>query len=151
MLKSEQVDKEIKLSGGSKERYPIDRIDILLAAMRIFSKEGRDEVSFSEFQESIAEFQREFPSLGYAFAERFLLSLDLLTDLSNLDYRGYIRDYHCRLDALLPKRFLSLTALGRGQGNKVLQTLTDDVVDSLTRAVKISIKNYNERWRLWAR
>ncbi|MFC2050690.1 hypothetical protein ACFLTN_05890 [Chloroflexota bacterium] len=151
MLKSEQVNKEVELSSLNKEHYPIARIDVLLATMRIFSEEGRDEVSFPEFQESIAEFQREFPSLGYAFAERFLLSLDLLNDLNDLDYRGYIRDYHCRLDALLPKRFLSLTALGRGQGNKVLQTLTDDVVDSLTRAVKISIQNYNQRWRLWAR
>jgi len=148
MLKSEQVDKEIRLPGRSKEGRPIE---ILLATMCIFSKQGKDEVSLSEFQESIAEFQREFTPLGYSFSERFLLSSDLLSDLKDLDYRGYIRDYHYRLDALLPKRFLALTALGRGLGNKVLQTLTADAVGDLTNAVKIAMNNYHERWRLWVR
>jgi len=148
MLQSERVKKGIRLSGGSEKTSPTD---VLLAAMCIFSKEGKAEVSLSEFQESIAEFQRGFPSLGYSFSQRFLFSLDLLADLKDLDYRGYIRDYHYRLDALLPKRFLALTALGRGQGNRVLPTLTEDVVNSLTRAVKIGMSNYDQRWRLWAR
>jgi len=148
MLKSEQLDKGVKLPGRTKEGRPIE---ILLATMCIFSKEGKDEVSLSEFQESIAEFQREFLSLGYSFSDRFLFSLDLLSDLKDLDYQGYIRDYHYRLDALLPKRFLALAPLGRGQGNKVLQTLTGDVVVSLTNAVKTAMRNYDERWRLWAR
>ena len=148
MLKSEQAGKDIKVQGRIKEDRPID---ILLATMYIFSRQGRDEVSLSEFQEGIAEFQRKFPTLGYSFSERFLLSSDLLSDLKDLDYRGYIRDYHYRLDALLPKRFLALTALGRGLGNKVLQTLTADAVGDLTNAVKIAMNNYHKRWRLWAR
>lgn len=147
MLKSEYVAKDIRLLSRTKESRPIE---ILLAVMCIFSKEGRDEVSLSEFQESIAEFQREF-LLGYSFSERFLLSVDLLSDVKDLDYRGYIRDYHYRLDALLPKRFLALTPLGRGHGNKVLGMLKGDVVKSLTNAVELAIRNYKERWRLWAR
>lgn len=148
MFKSEQVTENIKLLGRTKEGRPIE---ILLATMCMFSKQGKDEVNLSEFQESIAEFQREYPTLGYSFSERFLLSLDLLSDLKHLEYRGYIHDYHYRLDALLPKRFLTLTALGRGQGNKVLQMLIDDTLETLTNAVKLAMRNYKERWRLWAR
>lgn len=151
MLKSQQLDKEIKLLGGNKEHYPIDRIEMLLAVMCIFSKEGKIEVNFSEFQESIGELQREFPSLGYSFSERFLFSSDLMSDLKDLEYRGYIHDYHYKLDGLLPKRFMTLTALGRGKGSKILQTLTDDIVNSLTRAVEVAITNYNKRWRLWTK
>lgn len=148
MLKSEQVGKDIRLPSRTKEGRPTE---MLLATLCAFSRQGKDEVSLSEFQESIAEFQQKFPSLGYAFSERFLLSSDLLSDLKDLDYRGYIRDYHYRLDALLPKRFLALTALGRGLGSKFLQTLTEDVVVDLTNAVTIATKHYKERWRLWAR
>jgi hypothetical protein len=127
-----------------------NRVNILLAALYIFSEQRRDEISISEFQESISEFQREFP-IGYSFSERFLLSSDLLYDLKNLDYQGYIRDYHYRLDGLLPKRFLALTALGRGAGKKALQVLTTSEAKSLTEAVETAMKNYKERWRLWLR
>jgi len=149
MLKSEKADKDVRLPSRTSEDRPLE---MLLAVLCVFSKQReKDEVSLAEFQESIAEFQRKFPSLGYAFSERFLLSSDLLSDLKDLDYRGYIRDYHYRLDSLLPKRFLALTALGRGQGNKLLRMLPADVVEDLTNAVKIAMKNYHERWRLWAR
>ena len=148
MLKSQETHEEIRLSRSTKEDHPVK---ILLAAMCIFSKEGRDEVSLSEFQECIAEFQQKYPSLGYSFSERFLLSADLLSDLRDLDYRGFIRDYHYRLDSLLPKRFLALTALGRGLGNKVLHTLTAEVVRDLTNAAKVAMNNYHNRWRLWGR
>lgn len=147
MLSREEVDNGIKLLDRSKEGRPLE---ILLAMMCIFYKQGKEEVSLSEFQESIAEFQREFP-LGYSFSERFLLSVDLLSDVKDLDYRGCIRDYHYRLDALLPKRFLALTALGRGLGNKALQALTDKAVGDLTNAVKTATNNYHKRWRLWVR
>lgn len=148
MLKSEQIGNEIRLPSRTKEDRPLG---VLLATLLVFSKQGRDEVSLAEFQESIAEFQQKYPPLSYSFSERFLLSSDLLSDLKDLDYRGYIRDYHYRLDSLLPKRFLALTALGRGLGSKFLQTLTEDVVVDLTNAVTIATKHYKERWRLWAR
>jgi len=148
MLKSRQVSKDVKLPGRTKEGRPIE---ILLAVLCIFSKQGKDEVSLSEFQESIAEFQQVCTNLGYSFSERFLLSSDLLSDLKELDYRGYIRDYHYRLDDLLPKRFLALTPLGRGQGNKLLKIIPNDITEKLKNAVNLAIKNYEERWRLWAR
>ena len=147
MLKSEQVGKGVKLPSRTKEGRPIE---MLFAILCVFAKQGKEEVSLAEFQESVAEFQLKFP-LGYSFSDRFLLSTDLLSDLKALDYRGYIRDYHYRLDALLPKRFLSLTALGRGLGSKVLQTLSADVVEDLVNAVNVAMSNYQKRWRLWAR
>ena len=147
MLRSKQVIKDTKLLVRSKEGRPIE---ILLAILSVFSKQGKDEVSLSEFQETVAEVQQKFV-LGYSFSERFLLSSDLLSDLKELDYRGYTRDYHCRLDDLLPKRFISLTPLGRGQANRLLRALPDDIVEKLTSAVNIAMKNYKERWRLWAR
>ncbi len=127
------------------------RSEMLLAALYLFSKLGRDEVSLAEFQESIAEFQQKSSSLGYSFSDRFLLSEDLLSDLEDLDYWGYIRDYHYRLDALLPKRFLSLTALGRGLGKEAFQKLAADVTGDLTNVVKLAMNNYHARWRLWVR
>lgn len=124
---------------------------ILLATLLIFQKHGKEEVSISEFQESISNFQQKSGLLKYKFSERFLLSPDLLSDLEHLNYRAYIRDYHYRLDSLLPKRFISLTALGRGICKKIAQTLTDRELEDLTTAVNVAMKNYQERWRLWAR
>lgn len=147
-MKSEQIGKEVKLPGRTREGRPIE---ILLATLCVFSKHGKEEVSVSEFHESIAEFQRDFLSLGYSFSERFLFSVDLLSDLEDLKYRGYVREYHYRLDALLPKRFLALTALGKGQGNRILRTLPDDFVETLANAAEIAMRNYQVRWRLWAR
>jgi len=148
MLKSEQVGTGIKLPGRTKEGRPIE---ILLATMCIFSKQGKDEVSLSEFQESIAEFQRECLSLGYSFSSRFLYSLDLLTDLKDLHYGGYIRQYNYRHDSFLPKKFLNLTPLGKGRGWKILGMLSDDEIRSLQNAAKTAIKNHESRWRLWSR
>jgi hypothetical protein len=126
------------------------RTEVLLGALYFFSEHGRKEVSLSEFQETLAEFQQVFP-LGYAFSERFLYSLDLLFDLKNLHYRGYIHLYNYRHDAFLPKRFLALTTLGKGRGSKILKTLADGEVHILENAVVTAMKNHEERWRLWAR
>lgn len=148
MLKSEQTSKELTLPWRIREGRPLE---MLLAVLCAFSKQGKEEVSFSEFHESIAAFQQQCPFLGYSFAGRFKSSPDLLSDLEDLKYRGYIRDYHYRLDALLPKRFLALTTLGRGQGNRIFQSLSDDIVAPLASAIEIAVKNYEARWRLWAR
>lgn len=148
MLKTEQVDKAIKLPGKIKEGRPIE---ILLATLCVFSRQGKDEVSLSEFQESIAEFQREFTALGYTYSSRFLYSLDVLTDLKELYYSGYIRQYNYRHDAFLPKKFLTLTPLGKGRGRKILDMLSVDQVQGLNNAVTTATANHKLRWRLWSR
>lgn len=148
LIKSKEIDKEIRLPGRSKEGRPIE---ILLATLCIFAKQGKDEVSLSEFQESIAEFQREFVPLGYSYSSRFMYSLDLLTDLKDLHYGGYIRQYNYRHDSFLPKKFLSLTPLGKGRGWKILKMLSDDEIQSLQNAAKTAVKNHENRWRLWSR
>lgn len=148
MLKSEQVGKGIKLPGRTKEGRPIE---MLLAMLCVFYGRGKEEISLSELQESIAEFQREFLSLGYSYSGRFLYSLDLLADLKDLHYGGYIRQYNYRHDAFLPKKFLSLTHLGKGRGWKILGMLSDDEMQSLQNAAMTAIKNYEGRWRLWSR
>jgi len=147
-LKSEQVAKGIRLPGRTKEGRPIE---ILLAIMHIFSEQGREEVSLSELQESIAEFQREFNSLGYAYSNRFLYSLDVLTDLKELYHNGYIRQYNYRHDSFLPKRFLALTPLGKGHSRKILDMLSEDEMQNLKSTVTKAIENHRLRWRLWSR
>ena len=147
MLKSEQVSKDIRLPGRTKEGRPIE---ILLATLCLFSQQGKEEVSISEFQECISEFQKEF-SLGYNFSEHFLCSVDLLTDLRDLSQERYIRQYIYRHDALLPKRFVSLMPLGKGRGEKIVGTLSPDTAEALENAASIAIRNYKETWRSWAR
>jgi len=147
MLKSEQIDKEIRLPGRSKEGRPIE---MLLAAMCIFSKQGKEEVSLSELQECVSEFQKEF-LLGYTFSEHFLGSVDLLTDLKDLSREQYIRQYIYRHDAFLPKRFVSLMPLGKGRGEKIVGALPPDAAQVLEDAVTTAIRNYKETWRSWAR
>ena len=148
MLKSERAGKDIKLPGRTKEGRPIE---MLLATLCVFSREGKKEISLSELQESIAEFQQHFRPLGYSYSSRFLYSLDVLSDLEDLSYRGYVRHYNYRHDSFLPKRFLTLTPLGKGRGWKILEMLSDDETQSLQNAVMTAIKNYEGRWRLWSR
>jgi len=142
------IKKDIKLKGRSKEGRPIE---MLLAALCVFSKQGKDEVSLSELQESIAEFQREFQTLGYTYSSRFLYSFDILDDLKELYFNSSIRQYNYRHDSFLPKRFLALTRLGKGRGTKILDRLSEDEMENLTSAVAKAIENHELRWRLWAR
>src|SRR4030042_5407887 len=124
IIKSENREEENAGFFGEKNQ---EKKELLLAALWNFHDQGRDDVSLAEFQESIFEFQKSLPSLRYSFSDRFMLSADLLSDLKWLDDKGYIRDYHCRLDGLLPKRFLSLTSLGRGVGKNVSQNNAVDL------------------------
>lgn len=148
MLKREQISKEGKLPRRTKKGR---QIEMLLGALCVFSKQGKEEVSVSEFQESIAEFQQFFPSLGYSYSRRFPYSLDLLSDLKDLYHGGFVHQYNYRHDAFLPKRFLALTALGKGRGWKILEMLSDDEIQSLQNSVITAIRNHENRWRLWAR
>lgn len=143
----------MRIAQAKKERRAKSQAppkDIVMAMLYLFSRHGKGEVSLSEFQECVAEAQQYF-ALGYAFSERFVYSLGLLSDLKELHHRGYTRQYNYRHDAFLPKRFLELTALGKGRGSKVLKTLADDEVRSLENAVATAMKNYDDRWRLWSR
>lgn len=140
--------KGVKMS-SSQTQEKIN-VGVLLATLCVFSKQGREEVSISEFQESVASFQQVYP-LGYSFSEQLLLSPDLLYDLRGLEYRGYLTDYHYKVDGLLPKRFLTLTALGRGIGNEYLQKMPSAMIENLTISAKEATANYHKRWRLWVR
>ena len=147
MLKSEQAGKDVKLRGRTKE--PL-RPEILLAMLYIFAEHGKEEVSISEFQECVSEFQRQFP-LGYDFFETFLCSLDLLTDLENLGEQGYTRRYTYSHDSLLPKNFIRLMPLGRWHAKGIVPGLSPDRIEAVDKAVVNAISNYTKRWGSWAR
>lgn len=147
MLKSEQVGKDVKLQGRAKE---LPHREILLAILYLFAEHGKEEVSLSEFQECVSEFQKEFP-LGYDFFETFLCSLDLFTDLENLCEEGYSRRYTYSHDTLLPKNFIRLMPLGRWHAKKIIQRLSPDMIEALNRTVVSAIRNYKKMWGSWAR
>ena len=142
-LGKEQIKPQAKTQQGSRR-------DILLAALYFFSKHGKEEVSLSEFQEGVSEFQKEFP-LGYDFFETFLCSLDLFTDLENLCEEGYSRRYTYSHDTLLPKNFIRLMPLGRWHAKKIIQRLSLDMIEALNRTVVSAIRNYEKMWGSWAR
>ena len=148
MLKRAQAVKDIKLPGRTKEGR---HIEMLLATMCMFSKQGEDEVSLAEFQEGIAEFQKKVPALKYTYSSRFLYSLDVLADLKELYHDGYIRQYKYRHDSFLPKRFIALAPLGKGRGRKILDMLSADEIQSLENAVTKAVESHKLRWRLWSR
>jgi hypothetical protein len=124
--------------------------DTLLATLYVFQEQGRKEVSLSEFNECISNLQKHLP-LNYSFSERFPFSIDLLSDLRELSYNGYIRHLRYRHDAYLPKTFLVLTQLGKGHAKKILQKLPADVYSNLKVVVANTIKDYKKRWVLWSR
>ena len=147
MLKSEQAGKDVKLQGRTKE---LPRREILLAMLYIFTEHGKEEVSLSEFQECVSEFQKEFP-LGYDFFETFLCALDLFTDLESLSEEGYARRYTYCHDTLLPKGFIALMPLGTRHAKNIIQSLSPGEIEALNKAVVSAISNYKKMWGLWAR
>lgn len=131
-----------------KSKEKIDSLDKLTLTMYLFHRRGREEVSLSELLECVAK----SPSLfEYSFSERFLYSMDLLSDLRKLDYQGYIDRYKYRRDAFLPKNFIRLTALGKGRSRRILKQFSKETIDSLENSVLTAMKNREERWRLWSR
>lgn len=143
----------MKITDEKRELKLIQRVqpkEIVVATLCVFLQKGKEEVSLSELQESVAEFQKEFP-LGYSFSGRFLYSPGLASNLEDLQRLGYIRKYTYRHDAFLPKRFLALTMLGRGHGTKVLKGFPEGVIQVLQSATEKAIKSYEETWRLWSR
>lgn len=142
-LGKEQIKPQPKMEQSS-------RTDILLAALYFFSEHGKEEVSLSEFQECVSEFQKEFP-LGYDFFETFLCSLDLFTDLENLCEEGYSRRYTYSHDTLLPKNFIRLMPLGTRRAKNIIRSLSSDKIEALNKAVVSAIGNYKKMWGLWGR
>lgn len=147
MFRSKQKNEQIKLAGKTKE---VPRSEILLATVYFFSEHGKQEVSLSEFQGCVSEFQKEFP-LGYDFFETFLASLDLFTDLESLCQEGYSRRYTYSHDSLLPKNFIRLMPLGRRRAKKIIQTLSPNIIEALNKAIISAIGNYKKTWGSWAR
>jgi hypothetical protein len=130
------------------EKLP--RTDVVIATLYSYHEFGKKEISLSEILESIQKLQDKVP-LKYSFSKRFLYSVDLLEDLADLKYKGYIRSYKYRHDLFLPKNFIKLTPLGIGKAKKIKEQLPINFTKMLAQIVSDSIKNYEERWRLWSR
>ena len=136
------------LPGKTRKGRPFE---IILAALSMFYKLGKTEISQIELQECIAEFQNNYGTLGYVYSARFLYSMDLLSDLDNLIFNGYIHQYEYKYDGFLPNRYLALTSIGKGRGKVIANLLPADVLSILESSAKKSKQNYENRWQLWAR
>ena len=140
--------KEPTLPGRMRKGRPFE---IILVALSVFYKMGRTEISLTELQECIAKFQINYGTLGYAYSARFLYSMDLLSDLDNLVFNGYIHQYEYKYNGFLPNRYLKLTSIGKGRGKILINLLPVDALNNLESSVTKSKQNYENRWRLWAR
>lgn len=139
----------VKIAMKLHEMVEKRRKDVLLSAFYLFSRLCK-EVSLSEIQDSIAEFQQK-STLGYSFSEHFRYSFDLMTDLKDLVHSGFVHEYNYRHDAFLPKRYFALTPLGIGRGKKMVSMIPPDELEDLETAVTTAIKNHKQRWHLWSR
>lgn len=128
----------------------ISKYEALLALIAEFQELGRKEVSLSEFQTAVSDWQSKFP-IRYSFSEEFLYSYELFEDLSRLEYEGEIREYNYRNDAFLPKTFIAPTATGLVLGRQVLEELSEEDRSTLEAAVRKAIEHYYATWRLWSR
>ena len=124
--------------------------DLILLALNSFYEYGEREVSLSEILECFQKVRNKIPT-RYEFAERFLYSVELLDDLRDLNYYGYVRQFTYRHDAFLPKTYYTLTELGRGSSKRVSNRIPQDYVRVINDSVKSAIKNQHKRWRFWAR
>ena len=148
MLTLKRKSKTLGFPGRTRKGRPFE---VILATLSVFGDIGRKEISLTEFQESIAEFQRIFATLGYDYSSRFCYSLDLLSDLEDLVYHGYVHQYQYKYDGFLPNRYLALTTLGKGRGNKIVKLISEDTLEKLKRSVNKAEQDYKSKWRLWAR
>ena len=144
-----QTVKEI-MTRGVRKKPRLEKEQVLLATMYLFSKGGEVEVSLSEFLGSIQQFQGRF-NLGYKYWDKYVYSPDLIEDINNLQYRGYIRKYEYKYDAFLPKSFLSLTSLGKGFGKTYHEELPELTKNTLEIAVDDAINKHAQRWRFYSR
>lgn len=127
-----------------------ERRNVILMALYSFYKMEREEVSLPEFLECIKRLQERIP-LRYEFSERFLYSSDLMGDLRDLEYRGFVHRFTYRHDAFLPKSYITLTGFGRSRAKKVAQKFPEEFTSILDECISATIESYREKWRLYAR
>ena len=125
--------------------------EVILAVLDVFQELGKKEISLTELQDTVSEYQKNYGSLGYIYSSRFLYSLDLLSDLEDLVFHGYVHDYQYKYNGFLPNRYLALTSIGKGRGRVIVNLLPTDVSEQLSQSVYRAEQNYKTRWRLWAR
>lgn len=130
-------------------RRNLGRRDVVLLALYLFRRLGREEVSLVELFEAIKSFQERYRSLGYVFWERFLYSPELADDLNKLE-PTYIKRI-TYTDDYLPKRYVKLSDFGLRYCEEVSTNLTGEMRVALERSVADAIRNHKELWRLWGR
>lgn len=133
-----------------RTKEKVEGRDLILLALNFFYEYGEREVSLSEILECFQQIRDKIPT-KYEFTERFLYSADLVDDLRNLNYYGYIRQFTYRHDAFLPKTYYLLTELGRGHSKRVLDRIPDNYLHVLNKSVKSAMEKHHKRWRFWAR
>jgi len=128
----------------------IKRTDAILALLAVFRRNGKEQVSLSEFQVAIVGWQSRLP-LGYSFSKAFLYSYQLFEDLQTLEYQGEVVEFQYRHDAFLPKSFIQLSATGLVHGQQILAELSEEDKAVLENAVANAVEHYHSTWRLWSR
>jgi len=132
------------------ESLAVPKVDFILAVLFTFEEQGRKEVSLPEFLECVARLEEEL-SLGYKFSEKFVYSASLLRDMEELSFSAYVRQIRYVYDSFLPKRYLTLSALGRGRARRIVDSMPERIRGSVVDAVRYAMKAQDQRWRLWAR
>ena len=128
----------------------VDRRDSILAVLATFDTEGRAEVSLPELMECFARLGRKL-NLDYEFSKKFVYSQHLLGDMDELQQSAYLRRITYRYDAFLPKRYVTLSPLGRGRAKKVVEGLPAEMKMVIAQCVEYAMKEQDERWKVWAR
>jgi len=124
--------------------------DLILSLLYSFSLKGRDEVSIAEIMYAVQKIQEKYP-LGYTFWEGLPISLGLLNDLSELEFKGKVHRITYTHDAFLPKTFYKLSILGKGRGESCMRKLDEKMKTILENATREAIQEYRRLWRLWRR
>ena len=124
--------------------------NVLLVVLYSFYMKGEKEVSLSGFLDCVKRIQKQVP-LNYEFSRRFLYSLELLEDLRDLEYQGFVHRLAYRHDAFLPKRFIKLTESGKAHSHRLPQELPSELIPIIESSVDDTIQSSREKWRLFER
>lgn len=124
--------------------------DFLLAVLKQFQTQGKEEVSLAEVLESVQKLCEKI-DLKYNFYEKVLYSSELFRDLDELIFKGYVQEVVYAHDAFLPKRYVTLTSIGKLQAEEILKRFTENIRRFLSDSVDLAMQNYTRRWRYWSR